>query len=266
MLMLASPSKNSKNIRAQANGKMHDEDLGRSSKPYDAQGMYPQPPARITNAYETSTLHQRYDPHNIDAGDIPVVIANPALPRTSELAPTHPNGVLGVLAHDALSLVDHKLRDVKEMTDWVTHLQTSNLQKIDTNKDRQEAAIYAFTIVTIVFLPLSTVAGILGMNTSDIRDMDFRQWIFWVSAVPLTVVVMGLCLVWAGEMKNFWDGFQNMWKARGKVVGAAEGRFVARSEYTGMEGPGMYGGAPSRGDRGERGEFYGIGRFPSVRF
>lgn len=74
---------------------------------------------------------------------------------------------------------------------------------IDLQKDRQENAIYAFTIVTVVFLPLSTIAGILGMNTNDIRNMEDGQWIFWVAALPLLVLVIGLCLAWTGEMGTF---------------------------------------------------------------
>lgn len=86
-----------------------------------------------------------------------------------------------------------------------------NIQKIDYNKDRQESAIYAFTIVTIIFLPLSTVAGILGMNVNDVRNMNLNQWVFWVTAIPLMVIVIILCLIWAGELENFWLGFRNLW-------------------------------------------------------
>lgn len=49
------------------------------------------------------------------------------------------------------------------------------MNKVDLTKDRQEMAIYAFTIVTVIFLPLSAVASVFGMNTADIRDMDLNQ-------------------------------------------------------------------------------------------
>lgn len=38
--------------------------------------------------------------------------------------------------------------------------------EIETTKDRHDSAIYAFTIVTIIFLPLSFVCSFLGMNTT----------------------------------------------------------------------------------------------------
>jgi hypothetical protein len=94
-------------------------------------------------------------------------------------------------------------------------MTTQNIQKIDYNKDRQESAIYAFTIVTIIFLPLSTVAGILGMNVNDVRNMELNQWVFWAIAIPLAVIIIVLCLIWAGELENFWLGFRNLW-SKGK--------------------------------------------------
>lgn len=42
------------------------------------------------------------------------------------------------------------------------------------------------------------MASYLGMNTSDIRDMQTKQWVFWVVAIPLTVVVLILARLWAG--------------------------------------------------------------------
>lgn len=73
---------------------------------------------------------------------------------------------------------------------------------METTRDRQERAIYAFTIVTVVFLPLSAVSSIFGMNTADIRDMELGQWAYWAAAVPVTVLVMFLGLLFTGELGN----------------------------------------------------------------
>jgi len=72
----------------------------------------------------------------------------------------------------------------------------------DTTKFRQENALYAFTIVTIIFLPLSAVSSIFGMNTSDLRDMEQGQWLYWATAIPATVTVVLLGLLWTGELGN----------------------------------------------------------------
>lgn len=106
-----------------------------------------------------------------------------------------------------------------------------NLWRIDLNKDRHDNAIYAFTVVTIIFLPLSTVAGILGMNTNDIRNMEIDQWVFWATAIPLLSIVMFLCLVWTGEIDNFWRGFKNLWRGEAKIRQASAGVPVESQRY-----------------------------------
>ncbi|OAP54278.1 hypothetical protein AYL99_11379 [Fonsecaea erecta] len=70
-------------------------------------------------------------------------------------------------------------------------------------------AILVFTIVTIVFLPMSFVSGFLGMNTQDIRNLGEGQWIFWATAIPVTVFVVVLA-VWIGYWSEslslqLWD-------------------------------------------------------------
>src|SRR5947209_1619338 len=50
------------------------------------------------------------------------------------------------------------------------------------------------------------------MNTNDVRNMHINQWIFWAVALPLAVVVITLCLMWTGELSNFWKGFENLWR------------------------------------------------------
>lgn len=71
-----------------------------------------------------------------------------------------------------------------------------------SDKDRQEGAIYVFTVVTIIFLPISTVSGILGMNTADVRNMDNGQWVFWAAAIPLTTLVVLGSLFGAGVLPS----------------------------------------------------------------
>ncbi|KFZ07201.1 hypothetical protein V501_06656 [Pseudogymnoascus sp. VKM F-4519 (FW-2642)] len=249
LLMLASPSASFRNSAA-AFQNTHLNKIANDDYRSVVPNVYTQQPTM--HAFNNATNHTRYDAANIEPFDVPIVVDNQGRSRTSQLAPTHPNGVLGILIYDAISLVDHKLRDIREMHDWVSHLQASNLQKIDTNKDRQEAAIYAFTIVTIVFLPLSTVAGIMGMNTVDIRDMEFSQWVFWAAAIPLMIIVITLCLIWAGELGNFWKGFRDLWRRRertgGKKVRKAAVDFAPTMAYTPMDRSSMYntGASPER--------------------
>ena len=40
------------------------------------------------------------------------------------------------------------------------------------------------------------------MNTSDIANMEQGQWVFWIAAIGLTVIVVVIALVWADEFGN----------------------------------------------------------------
>ena len=68
------------------------------------------------------------------------------------------------------------------------------MKHIESINDRHEAAILILTAVTVTFLPLSVMSSIFGMNTADIRNMDKGQWVFWVSAIPVSIAVIGLSL------------------------------------------------------------------------
>jgi hypothetical protein len=70
--------------------------------------------------------------------------------------------------------------------------------------------------VTVVFLPLSSIAAILGMNTSDMRNMETSQWVFWAVAIPLTVFIVTLCLIYTGELQNVWKALAMLRSGRGR--------------------------------------------------
>ncbi|XMA10295.1 hypothetical protein WAI453_003086 [Rhynchosporium graminicola] len=158
--------------------------------------------------FNTSRGNAREDLEYPDAG-----YARRSAARTKgHIMHTDSAGVQSLIIQDNLALVENRIRGFREMREIASELGEWNIQKIDSNKDRQEAAIYAFTIVTIIFLPLGTVAGIMGMNTSDVRDMPYAQWVYWATALPLTILVITLCLAWAGELNNFQEGFKNLWR------------------------------------------------------
>ena len=55
---------------------------------------------------------------------------------------------------------------------------------IEVRKESNTKAIIIFTVVTVVFLPLSFVTSYLGMNSVDIREGTFNQSLFWMIALP----------------------------------------------------------------------------------
>ena len=68
------------------------------------------------------------------------------------------------------------------------------MKHVEAINDRHEAAIVVLTAVTVIFLPLSFISSVFGMNTADIRHMSRGQSIFWVSAIPIALAVIGLSL------------------------------------------------------------------------
>ncbi|OCK93809.1 uncharacterized protein K441DRAFT_564573, partial [Cenococcum geophilum 1.58] len=120
---------------------------------------------------------------------------------------------------ECISHVENRIRGFEEMGFRANELESWNTQKIASTKDRQDKAIYAFTIVTIIFLPLSFVSGFLGMNTTDIRNSNSKQWVFWASGLPLTAVVILVALLWAGELGNAWRAVANLFPTQKRGSG-----------------------------------------------
>jgi hypothetical protein len=56
---------------------------------------------------------------------------------------------------------------------------------------RENQGVARITLVAMIFLPFSTVAGILGMQGNFAPGAD-GFWIFWVIAIPLTALITGL--------------------------------------------------------------------------
>lgn len=81
-----------------------------------------------------------------------------------------------------------------------------------------------------------------GMNTTDVRNMELTQWVFWAVALPLAVVIIVLCLIWAGELENVWRGFSNLWKGKSgyKRVGGGRDAYKTATSRADMQ-PASYG-------------------------
>ncbi|KAI4627831.1 hypothetical protein J4E80_001965 [Alternaria sp. BMP 0032] len=75
---------------------------------------------------------------------------------------------------------------------------------VEVSEESNSKAIRVFTLVTIVFLPLSFISSVFGMNTTDIRDMSSSQALFWVIAIPATTLIGGLSLMIAYHGTYMW--------------------------------------------------------------
>lgn len=124
------------------------------------------------------------------------------LEAASKLSPIDELGFRGLFLTDCIQLVEQREFDLRRHTDFADDLERAVEYSIDWTRDRQENAIYAFTIVTVVFLPLSAISSIFGMNSSDVRDMAYGQWLYWAVALPVTALIIFLGLWWMGELGN----------------------------------------------------------------
>ena len=81
---------------------------------------------------------------------------------------------------------------------------------IEILEETNSKALLVFTTVTLIFLPLSFVSSVFGMNTRDIRDLDRGQWVFWASAIPLTLLVIIVSIIVAYNGVNLKYGVAGM--------------------------------------------------------
>ncbi|KAI1774117.1 hypothetical protein F4818DRAFT_420890 [Hypoxylon cercidicola] len=160
----------------------------------------------------------------------------------SKLASTDPGGFRELFGRECKSWLDRRANEFNELELEASRLEDMNANKIEVTKDRQEAAVYAFTMVTIIFLPLSTISSIFGMNSSDVRDMELGQWAYWAAALPTTVAVIVTGLWWMGELHNMVDWLRglpptrrNRGYARAKPPAANGVIYYPPGDYPGME-------------------------------
>lgn len=100
----------------------------------------------------------------------------------------------------------------REYADLVDLRENSNalinrtIQLVNIRLEDHGKAILVFTIVTIIFLPLSFISSFFGMNFADIRNMDQTQGLFWAVGGSLTVgtVAFSLFLAFYGGAIMEW--------------------------------------------------------------
>jgi Mg2+ and Co2+ transporter CorA len=107
-----------------------------------------------------------------------------------------------------LKEINEKIIDCTELRERLSRLATQNVQVVETQLEDNGKAIIVFTVVTILFLPLSFVTGFFGMNLEGITGTTSTVKRFWIIALPLTFGVVLLCLFAA-----FWGSIRR-WRRR----------------------------------------------------
>jgi hypothetical protein len=105
------------------------------------------------------------------------------------------------LLRTQVRFLEDQRRRFNEILDECESLSQFILHATEIEKDDQSKAILAFTIVTIIFLPLSFVTSYLGMNTTfDDGTWELTQQLFWQIALPMTFALGAFCLLLA-----YWE-------------------------------------------------------------
>ncbi|KAL8799866.1 MAG: hypothetical protein Q9182_005573 [Xanthomendoza sp. 2 TL-2023] len=101
-----------------------------------------------------------------------------------------------------LDYIQEQRRYCKELRERAKVLAVQNVQLVETLADDNSRAIFVFTLITVLFLPLSFVAGFFGMNLLADSTKGVGQ--FWSIAVPLTVGVLVLCAIFVAWGVLLW--------------------------------------------------------------
>ena len=108
-------------------------------------------------------------------------------------------GVERILTH-----IREQLRYCEKLRNRAKVLAVQNVQLVETLAEDNSRAIFVFTFITVLFLPLSFVAGFFGMNLAGISDTKSEVSHFWYIAVPLTVGILILCAVDVAWGESIW--------------------------------------------------------------
>ena len=117
-----------------------------------------------------------------------------------------------------LMKIKEDLRAYAELRDRAIQLSTENVRLVETLQDDNSKAIFIFTIVTVLFLPLSFVARFFGMNLQGISDTTSGVRHFWEISLPLTGGIVILCAVVAIKGEDTYFASTRAWRYGRKLV------------------------------------------------
>ncbi|KAL8691007.1 MAG: hypothetical protein Q9218_003683 [Villophora microphyllina] len=120
-------------------------------------------------------------------------------------------GIERILRH-----IREQMGHCKELRERAKVLALQNVQLVETLADDNSRALFVFTFITVLFLPLSFVAGFFGMNLAGIADTKSRVEHFWYIALPLTAGILILCIMFVAKGEDIWFAIADLprhWKS-----------------------------------------------------
>ncbi|KAF2676084.1 hypothetical protein K458DRAFT_447709 [Lentithecium fluviatile CBS 122367] len=157
----------------------------------------------LNTTQNRGSLHGSTRQYHNDSGSIP----------RSNIA-THRQLSFSHLADPCAQLLENLQREYADLVDLRENsnaLINRTIQLVNIRLEDHGKAILVFTIVTIIFLPLSFISSFFGMNFSDIRNMESTQRLFWIIAGSLTTGTVGFALFLAfygGDIVDWFLGWK----------------------------------------------------------
>ena len=106
---------------------------------------------------------------------------------------------------EILIKLGEQMKNCDELTGRAKSLAIQNVQLVETFQDDSSKAIFVFTVVTVLFLPMSFVSSFFGMNVIGLSATTTTLKHFWVIALPLTfgIVIPSTLIALKGEEVYF---------------------------------------------------------------
>ena len=122
-----------------------------------------------------------------------------------------------------LTSIREQLRNCTELRERARVLAVQNVHLVETLQDDNSRAIFIFTFITVLFLPLSFVAGFFGMNVVGISGTHSTTKHFWVIAAPITGGILILCAIVVRWGENIWFAVDDLLRfCRNMIAGPSE--------------------------------------------
>jgi Mg2+ and Co2+ transporter CorA len=110
------------------------------------------------------------------------------------------------VSQDCVNKLASERDDLNLLLGRLAFLEQKVRYRVEVLEEDNSKAIFVFTVVAAIFLPLSFVTSYLGMNTIDIRGMNNSQSTFWAVALPVTfcVVTLAVLAAYKGDLVREW--------------------------------------------------------------
>ena len=109
------------------------------------------------------------------------------------------SGIERVLSH-----INDQLRLCKGLCNRAKVLENQDVRLVETLADDNSRAIFIFTFITILFLPLSFISSYFGMNVVGINQTASTTSHFWAIGAPLTGGILVICMIFVFKGEDVW--------------------------------------------------------------